>query len=375
MKFIVKREYLLKTLQQVNSPLSGRPVFPILNNILLQVTEGTLQLTSTNLEIEISVKVSLIQDYEPGLTTVLARKFLDIWRSLPEGAIITVKLDGERLLLYSGRSRFSLITLPASSFPNRKNWEKKVALTLSQATLKKLIESTQFSMAYQDARHYLNGMLFETENKILRTVTTDGHRLSVYSTPIDKVIYSTFIGEFSYPVIVPRKGVMELVRLLDGGDTKLDLEIGRNYIRAYVDNFIFTCKLIDGRFPNYRLILPKNPSKIVEVDRNLLKQAFLRVAILSSEKYRGVRLRITHNQLNITINNPEQEEGEEIIDVNYEGDELEICFNVNYILDSLNVLKCEKVHLLLTTHDSSVQIKDGINLAQSADYIIMPIRL
>ncbi|WP_367680662.1 DNA polymerase III subunit beta [Candidatus Fukatsuia anoeciicola] len=374
MKFIVKREYLLKILQQVNSPLSGRPVFPILNNILLQVTEGALQLTSTNLEIEISIKISLIQCHKPGAITVNARKFLDIWRSLPEGATIIVKLDGERVLLCSGRSRFSFVTLPASSFPNRKSWEKKVALTLSQATLKRLIESTQFSMAYQDTRHYLNGMLFETENKLLRTVTTDGHRLAICSMPIDKIIYSTFTGDFLYPIIVPRKGVMELVRLLNSKDTKLDLEIGRNYICAYVDDFVFTCKLINGRFPNYRLILPKNPRKIVEVDCSLLKQAFLRVAILSSEKYRGVRLKITHNQLNIMISNSEQEEGKEILDVNYEGDELEICLNVNYILDTLNVLKCEKVHLLLTTSDSSVQIKDGTNLTQSANYIIMPIR-
>ncbi|AWK14964.1 DNA polymerase III subunit beta [Candidatus Fukatsuia symbiotica] len=375
MKFIVKREDLLKPLQQVSSPLSGRPVFPILSNVLLQVTAGTLQLTGTDLEIEMVAKVPLSQAHEPGTTTVPARKFLDIWRGLPEGATITVELDGERLLLRSGRSRFSLTTLPASDFPNRESWESKVKFTLPQATLKRLIESTQFSMAHQDVRYYLNGMLFETENEMLRTVATDGHRLAVCSMPINKVICSTLVGESSYPVIVPRKGVMELVRLLDGGDTRLDLEIGRDYIRAHVGDFIFTCKLVDGRFPDYRLVLPKNPNKTVEADCGLLKQAFSRAAILSSEKCRGVRLQIAHNQLNITANNPEQEEAEEILDVSYEGDKLEICFNVSYILDVLNALKCEKVHLLLTNPESSVQIKDGASLAQSADYVVMPMRL
>lgn len=366
MKFIIEREHLLKPLQQVSSPLGGRPTLPILGNLLLQVTEGSLLLTGTDLEMEMIARVALFHPHSQGATTVPARKFFDIWRGLPEGAEITVALDGDRLLVRSGRSRFSLSTLPAADFPNLDDWQSEVEFTLPQATLKRLIESTQFSMAHQDVRYYLNGMLFETEGAELRTVATDGHRLAVCSMPIGQTLPS-------YSVIVPRKGVMELVRLLDGGDTPLRLQIGTNNIRAHVGDFIFTSKLVDGRFPDYRRVLPKNPDTTLEASCDLLKQAFARAAILSNEKFRGVRLYLSQNQLKITANNPEQEEAEEILDVSYDGAEMEIGFNVSYVLDVLNALKCEDVRLLLTDSVSSVQIEDGAS--QAAAYVVMPMRL
>ncbi|AHM71258.1 DNA polymerase III subunit beta [Yersinia hibernica] len=366
MKFIIEREHLLKPLQQVSSPLGGRPTLPILGNLLLQVTEDSLLLTGTDLEMEMVARVALSQPHEQGATTVPARKFFDIWRGLPEGAEITVALDGDRLLVRSGRSRFSLSTLPAADFPNLDDWQSEVEFTLPQATLKRLIESTQFSMAHQDVRYYLNGMLFETEGEELRTVATDGHRLAVCSMPVGQTLPS-------HSVIVPRKGVMELVRLLDGGDTPLRLQIGSNNIRAHVGDFIFTSKLVDGRFPDYRRVLPKNPDKILKASCDLLKQAFARAAILSNEKFRGVRLYVSQNQLKITANNPEQEEAEEILDVSYDGAEMEIGFNVSYVLDVLNALKCEDVSLLLTDSVSSVQIEDGAS--QAAAYVVMPMRL
>jgi len=366
MKFIVEREHLLKPLQQVSSPLGGRPTLPILGNLLLQVTEGSLLLTGTDLEMEMVAKVALSQPHEVGATTVPARKFFDICRGLPDGAEISVALDGDRMLVRSGRSRFSLSTLPATDFPNLDDWQSEVEFTLPQATLKRLIEATQFSMAHQDVRYYLNGMLFETEGEELRTVATDGHRLAVCSMPIGPALPS-------HSVIVPRKGVMELVRLLDGGDALLQLQIGSNNIRAHVGDFIFTSKLVDGRFPDYRRVLPKNPDKTLQAGCDLLKQAFARAAILSNEKFRGVRLYVSHNQLKITANNPEQEEAEEILDVGYDGTEMEIGFNVSYVLDVLNALKCEDVNLLLTDSVSSVQIEDAAS--QSAAYVVMPMRL
>jgi len=366
MKFIVEREHLLKPLQQVSSPLGGRPTLPILGNLLLQVTEGSLLLTGTDLEMEMVAKVALSQPHEVGATTVPARKFFDICRGLPDGAEISVALDGDRMLVRSGRSRFSLSTLPATDFPNLDDWQSEVEFTLPQATLKRLIEATQFSMAHQDVRYYLNGMLFETEGEELRTVATDGHRLAVCSMPIGQALPS-------HAVIVPRKGVMELVRLLDGGDALLQLQIGSNNIRAHVGDFIFTSKLVDGRFPDYRRVLPKNPDKTLQAGCDLLKQAFARAAILSNEKFRGVRLYVSHNQLKITANNPEQEEAEEILDVGYDGTEMEIGFNVSYVLDVLNALKCEDVNLLLTDSVSSVQIEDAAS--QSAAYVVMPMRL
>ncbi|MEN4739648.1 DNA polymerase III subunit beta [Pantoea agglomerans] len=366
MKFIVEREQLLKPLQQVSGPLGGRPTLPILGNLLLQVTEGSLLLTGTDLEMEMVARVALTQAHEPGSTTVPARKFLDICRGLPDGAEITLALEGDRMLVRSGRSRFSLSTLPASDFPNLDDWQSEVEFTLPQATLKRLIEATQFSMAHQDVRYYLNGMMFETEGEELRTVATDGHRLAVCSMPIGQALPS-------HSVIVPRKGVIELLRLLDGGDIPLQVQIGGSNIRAHVGDYIFTSKLVDGRFPDYRRVLPKNPDKALEAGCDLLKQAFARAAILSNEKFRGVRLYITENQLKITANNPEQEEAEEMLDVSYNGTELEIGFNVSYVLDVLNALKCENVRLLLTDSVSSVQIEDVASPA--AAYVVMPMRL
>ncbi|KNC10491.1 DNA polymerase III subunit beta [Pantoea sp. BIGb0393] len=366
MKFIVEREQLLKPLQQVSGPLGGRPTLPILGNLLLQVSEGSLRLTGTDLEMEMVARVALTQPHEPGATTVPARKFLDICRGLPEGAEISLTLEGDRMLVRSGRSRFSLSTLPASDFPNLDDWQSEVEFTLPQATLKRLIEATQFSMAHQDVRYYLNGMLFETEGEELRTVATDGHRLAVCSMPIGQALPN-------HSVIVPRKGVIELMRLLDGGETPLQVQIGSSNIRAHVGDFIFTSKLVDGRFPDYRRVLPKNPDKALEAGCDILKQAFARAAILSNEKFRGVRIYITENQLKITANNPEQEEAEEMLDVSYNGTDLEIGFNVSYVLDVLNALKCENVRLLLTDSVSSVQIEDVASPA--AAYVVMPMRL
>ncbi|XBS69754.1 DNA polymerase III subunit beta [Acerihabitans sp. KWT182] len=366
MKFIVEREHLLKPLQQVSSPLGGRPTLPILGNLLLQVAEDKLLLTGTDLEMEMVAQVALSEPHEPGATTVPARKFFDICRGLPDGAEITVMLEGDRMLIRSGRSRFSLSTLPAADFPNLDDWQSEVEFTLPQATLKRLIEATQFSMAHQDVRYYLNGMLFETEGEELRTVATDGHRLAVCAMPVGQ-------GLPTHSVIVPRKGVMELVRMLDGGETPLTLQIGSNNIRASVGEYIFTSKLVDGRFPDYRRVLPKNPDKTLEAGCDVLKQAFARAAILSNEKFRGVRLYLSQDQLKITANNPEQEEAEEILDVSYQGTEMEIGFNVSYVLDVLNALKSEQVRLLLTDGVSSVQIEDCAS--QAAAYVVMPMRL
>lgn len=366
MKFIIEREQLIKPLQQVSSPLGGRPTLPILGNLLLQVNDGWLSLTGTDLEIEMVVRVKLALSHESGAITVPARKFLDICRGLPDGAEITVIQEGDRILVRSGRSRFSLSTLPVADYPNLDDWQSNVEFSLPQSTLKQLIEATQFSMAHQDVRYYLNGMLFETEGEELRTIATDGHRLAVCSMPIGQSLPT-------HSVIVPRKGVLELSRLLDNGDEPIRLQIGTNNIRAHINDIIFTAKLVDGRFPDYRRVLPKNPDKILQANCDELKQAFSRAAILSNEKFRGVRLYLTQNQLKITANNPEQEEAEEILDVKYQGSDLEIGFNVSYVLDVLNALKCEDVKLLLTDSVSSVQIENGAN--QYAAYVVMPMRL
>lgn len=373
MKFTIQREFLLRPLQQVSSPLSTRTTLPILANLLIQVTNNRLKLTGTDLEIEMVATIALSKSHEVGATTVSARKFFDICRGLPEGSEITVTCKTERLSILSDNSRFSLSILPASNFPNLADLkkEKEVQFTISPVALKFLIDSTQFAMAHQDVRYYLNGMLFEVEGKKLCTITTDGHRLAFCSTSIYQ---KDTTKEFKkYSVIVPRKAVIELARLLSSGEDKVFIQISINNIHIHLNDFIFTSKLVDGRFPDYKRVFPKNPSKIVIARCEKLKQALSRVAILSNAKFRGVRLYIRSGILKVTANNPEQEEAEETMDIEYQDEDIEISFNVVYLLDVLNALKCDKVKLLLIDSVSSVQIENIEN--QIATYIVMPMRL
>jgi DNA polymerase-3 subunit beta len=366
MQFTINREALLRPLQLVSGALGNRPTLPILGNVLLDAKEGKLSLTGTDLEVELIGQVSLEGEYGEGRTTVPAKKFLDICRGLPDGAQIQVNYADDRIVVKSGRSRFSLSTLPATEFPNIEDWDNDIEFELMQGSLRRLIDNTQFSMASQDVRYYLNGMLFETEGNVLRTVATDGHRLAVASCQHDANLTQK-------QVIVPRKGVLELVRLLDSEEDTVKIQLGSNNIRAITSGFVFTCKLVDGRFPDYRRVLPKNADKMLISGREELKQAFSRAAILSNEKFRGVRLNMNQGLLKITANNPEQEEAEELLDVEFGYEELEISFNVSYVLDVLNTLKCDKVKMSLLDANSSALIED--EQSDQALYVVMPMRL
>nr|WP_086937697.1 DNA polymerase III subunit beta [Thaumasiovibrio occultus] len=367
MKVIIERSQLLKPLQQVSGALGGRPSLPILGNVLVQVSDsGLLSLTGTDLEVELIGQVQLEADFVPGAITVPSRKFLDICRGLPDAAAITLVVEGDRMIIRSGRSRYSLATLPAEDFPNIEDWQSEIEFSLSQAALRQLIDSTQFSMANQDVRYYLNGMLFETDGDKVRSVATDGHRMAVCQATLANAVDSK-------QVIVPRKGVLELVRLLEHSDEAVLLQIGGSNIRTSVNGFVFTSKLIDGRFPDYRRVMPQSSNKTLIAPRDVLKQAFSRAAILSNEKFRGVRVNLDAAQMRISANNPEQEEAEEFLDVEYQGDALEIGFNVSYVLDVLNTLKCDDVKLQLTDANASALIEDAQN--DDASYVVMPIRL
>ncbi|MGC7589163.1 DNA polymerase III subunit beta [Bisgaard Taxon 46] len=366
MQFIVSRENLLKPLQQVCGVLSSRPNIPVLNNVLLQINGDRLVITGTDLEVELSTQSTLLSTDVQGNFTIPAKKFLDICRSLPENAEISVSFEEDRAIVKSGRSKFNLSTLPAEEYPNLTDWQSEVDFTIEQSTLRRLIEATQFSMANQDARYFLNGMKFETEGNLLRTVATDGHRLAVCTIALEQDLQT-------HSVILPRKGVLELARLLENTDVPARLQIGTNNLRIELGNIIFTSKLIDGRFPDYRRVLPRNATRILEADWDVLKQAFVRAAILSNERFRSVRLQLSENQLKITATNPEQEVAEEIIDVSYTGEEMEVGFNVSYILDVLNALKCQRVRMRLTDASSSCLIEDCEDA--SAEYVIMPMRL
>ncbi|TOM90105.1 DNA polymerase III subunit beta [Vibrio parahaemolyticus] len=366
MKFTIERSHLIKPLQQVSGALGGRPTLPILGNLLIKVEENVLSMTATDLEVELVSKVTLEGDFEAGSITVPSRKFLDICRGLPDDAIITFVLEGDRVQVRSGRSRFSLATLPANDFPNIEDWQSEVKVSLSQADLRTLIDKTQFSMANQDVRYYLNGMLFEIDGTTLRSVATDGHRMAVSQTQLG--------ADFAQKqIIVPRKGVQELVKLMDAPEQPVVLQIGSSNVRAEVNNFIFTSKLVDGRFPDYRRVLPQHTNKTLIASCDELRQAFSRAAILSNEKFRGVRVNLAGSEMRITANNPEQEEAEEMLDVTFEGDPIEIGFNVSYVLDVLNTLRCEKVQVSMSDANASALIENADD--DSAMYVVMPIRL
>ncbi|HCG8434356.1 TPA: DNA polymerase III subunit beta [Vibrio parahaemolyticus] len=366
MKFTIERSHLIKPLQQVSGALGGRPTLPILGNLLIKVEENVLSMTATDLEVELVSKVTLEGDFEAGSITVPSRKFLDICRGLPDDAIITFVLEGDRVQVRSGRSRFSLATLPANDFPNIEDWQSEVEVSLSQADLRTLIDKTQFSMANQDVRYYLNGMLFEIDGTTLRSVATDGHRMAVSQTQLG--------ADFAQKqIIVPRKGVQELVKLMDAPEQPVVLQIGSSNVRAEVNNFIFTSKLVDGRFPDYRRVLPQHTNKTLIASCDELRQAFSRAAILSNEKFRGVRVNLASSEMRITANNPEQEEAEEMLDVTFEGDPIEIGFNVSYVLDVLNTLRCEKVQVSMSDANASALIENADD--DSAMYVVMPIRL
>ncbi|MCL1079400.1 DNA polymerase III subunit beta [Parashewanella spongiae] len=366
MKFSIDRDALLKPLQLVCGAVEKRNNSPILANLLVEVSGNSLKLTGTDLEVELVGEASVNGEVQEDKTTVPAKKLLDIVKSLPDQSELYVEQQDNKWLLRSGRSRFSLATLPADEYPNIDSFTADINFSLAQSTLRSVIDSTQFSMANQDVRYYLNGLLLETDGSVLRAVATDGHRLALSHRTV----------EASLPekqVIVPRKGVVEMVRLLDQDAQQVTISIGENAIRIATDTAQLTSKLVDGRFPEYERVLPKGGDKIVIASRNQLKQALLRASILSNEKFRGVRIQLENNLLKITANNPEQEEAEEIIDVEYDNQTLEIGFNVSYLLDVLNHISADDVRITLIDNNSSALIEN--HEAEDSMYVVMPMRL
>lgn len=366
MQFSITRDALIKPLQQVCGVLGSRPNPVILSNLLLEINQTHLVITGTDLEVELSTQAPLSSTDHQATHTIPGKKFLDICRSFSDDAEITVIFEQDRAIIKSGRSRFTLSTLPAEEYPNLANWDVDVDFNVNRDVLSHLIDATQFSMANQDARYFLNGMKFETEGNLLRTVATDGHRLAVCTMALEQSLPN-------HSVIMPRKGVLELNRLLHDYQESVRIQIGMNNIRIQLGNTMFTSKLIDGRFPDYRRVLPRNADHILEADWTSLKQAFSRAAILSTERIHGVRLTLSNNQMSITSSNPEKDVAEEIVDVSYAHEEIEISFNVSYLLDVLNVMKCERVRFRFSNANSSCLIEDCNDA--DAEYVIMPMRL
>ncbi len=367
MKFVISREALLKPLSLVGGVVERRQTLPILANVLLVLEGNRLSLTGTDLEVELVGRATVDDSKEPGEVTVPARKLMDICKSLPDGCDIEFAVEENRAVVRSGRSRFVLSTLPARDFPNIEDGIGNQEFTVKQGELKRLIERTSFAMAQQDVRYYLNGMLWEISSNQLRVVATDGHRLAMCTL-------ETNLGvDGDVQVILPRKGVIEVSRLLQDEGAEINIVVGANHLRATTEDFTFTSKLVDGKFPEYQRVLPKMSDKIVLGSRAELKQAFTRTAILSNEKYRGVRLMLSNGNLQIMANNPEQEEAEETVTVDYQGDSLEVGFNVSYLLDVMSVISNDTVKISLSDPNSSALVEepdDGDSV-----YVVMPMRL
>jgi DNA polymerase III subunit beta len=365
MKLTAPREDLLNPLADVIGVVERKQTMPVLSNVLISARGETgLSITGTDLEVEL-VSSSMVHVQQAGDITVPGRKLLEIVRSLPEDASVTVSTEAERLTLRAGRSRFVLATLPAADFPVIQDIHAQQSLNVDQAILHRLIEKTHFSMAQADVRYYLNGLLIETDETHLRAVATDGHRLALSET-------ETQTGLAGQQVIVPRKGVLELQRILKGTG-KVELAIGEKHIQAQIGAIRFTSKLIDAKFPDYSRVIPANPNRIISADRELLSQALHRTKILANETYHGIRLAANENLLTLTANNPEQEEAEDHVEVNYDGPPVEIGFNVLYLLDALAAIEGEKVEIGLNDSNSS-----GLVYAPGAAhtrYVVMPMRL
>jgi DNA polymerase-3 subunit beta len=366
MKFNINRDVLLPVLQTVSGVVDRRQTLPILSNLLLNLEAGKLSITATDMEVELIVAIDLPLE-QAGELTLPARKLLDICRALPQAAELQFEVKNDKVLIKSGKSRFTLASLPAQEYPVIDITENITSFTIKQKQLERLLENTQFAMAQQDVRYYLNGLLLEISQNKLRAVATDGHRLALDEAEIQMPINEPL------QIIVPRKGITELTRLLDDDDSEIEIQISTNHIRVKKETTCFTSKLIDGRFPDYQRVIPELSETPVFADREELRNSLTRASILSNEKYRGVRIIFNTNSLRALAHNPEQEEAEEELEVDYKGSEIEIGFNVSYLLDTLSIIKSKKVRLSVLDPNSSCLIlpEDESN----CQYVVMPMRL
>lgn len=368
MYFEIKREDLLKPLQMVVGVAERRQIKPILANLLLEVGEEYITMTATDMEIELIAKLKFASSPQGrGAITVLAKKFYDICRALPAETSLVIYLEGEKLLIKAGRSRFSLATLAATDFPKTQTMPGSIEFSLSAKSLYELIHYPQFSMAEQDARYYLNGILFKLHNNAITTVAADGHRLTKYTL-------TGTAASHQHQVIIPRKTALELNRLLNGlGEDMLTVVLSQHHLQVAGIEFVFTSRLVDGIFPDYERAIPKTHDYEVMIDRDYFKNALQRVAIVCHDKAIAVRLQFRENALVISTHNPEYEEAIEEIDLDYQGEELDISFNITYLISMLSHIPAGNVKLLFTNaHNSMIMAPQTL---PDFVYVVMPLQL
>lgn len=366
MRFVIQLKDLLPPLQKVASAAETKQTMLILSNILIETTQNFLTLKATDLELELCSRIALDHDTTPGRVTVSAKKLMDICRTLPDTSEIECVVKDHKLVLKAGNSRFSLNTIPAEEFPSVDEEASDFEITLQERELRYLLETTYYAMAQQDVRYYLNGLYLSIEKGSVKTVATDAHRLAL------AYIEFSGIDNRHYEILIPRKGVLELMRLLTDTGDSITLSLNSNHLRVVGRKITFSTKLIDSRFPDYRRVIPEHGNKVIELLRDDFKDALTRASVLSNEKYRGVRLQLSENTLRVTANNPEQETAEDILPVSYQGEELVIGFNVTYLLDVLNHLKSDVVRLIFSDSASSILVETDDRKRVN---VVMPMRL
>jgi DNA polymerase-3 subunit beta len=365
------QEQVLTALQAVCGIVERRHTLPILANVLLRKTGGTVEFTTSDLEIQVRTSAELDGDAGSFATTVGARKMIDILRSLPADQVVTLSSAQNKLTLQGGKSRFTLQTLPADDFPLvQEAADFGPAFSIPQRALKQLINQVHFAMAVHDIRYYLNGILFVAEGKSLTLVATDGHRLALAQATLDTDIPKQ-------EVILPRKTVLELQRLLrdekDGDEGPIEMRFAGNQAKFAFSGMEFVTKLVEGKFPDYNRVIPKNHKNHVTLGRAPLLASLQRAAILTSEKFKGVRLNIEPGILRIASSNAEQEEAKEELEIDYAGDAIEIGFNVTYLMDALANMGQEMVSLSLQDANSSALVT--VPEQAGFKYVVMPMRI
>lgn len=363
----INKETLLKPLQVVVGIVERKQTLPILSNVLIENYDGKIRFTATDLEIQITTFIDTdFGNNQNTSITIGGKKLQEILRILPDQSIISIDTKENKAQLKTNKSRFSLQTLPAQDFPKLNNQlENAKKISLSQQDLKKLLSSVQYAMAQQDVRYYLNGVLLIVEGNKLKAVATDGHRLAFNTSVIE--------GDFEkQEIILPRKAISELSKLLNDTEDTVDLEFSQQQVKVTFSDIVLITKIIDGKFPDYERVIPKYSNHLC-MNRLLMQQALQRAAILSNEKFRGVRFVLTEKNLSIISSNSEQEEAQEEIETDYQGEAIDIGFNVNYLMDGLNNIGSEIAIFSFGDPNSSILITTPEN--QEFRYVVMPMRI
>ena len=365
MDFYITKEEVVKSLNPTLGVVEKRQTLPILSNVLLEVDESSLKLTATDLESEISTTSTISNFKSGGKTTAPARKLSDLCRLMPDLAEIHFFLDGDNLKIETESGKYNLSTLPSEDFPVFETEDTQSQINISSQNLKNLITKTSFAMGNQDWRHYLNGLYMMIDDKVITTVATDAHRLAMATSSLNEASSESTSG------IVPRKSINEIGKLVGDESENVVIQLGQTSIAANVSGTTFVSKLIEGKFPDYEQVIPSGESSILVVDRKNFSESLSRVSVLSSEKYKGVRIITKKNSLNISANNPEKEQGEENLSCEYQGEEIDIAFNVNYLQEVLSTIDSEKIEINFFGSEKSCLITDPNS--ENLKYVVMPL--